>query len=210
MDEVQPNSAETQQLLAQARVGDRQALDRLLACHRDYLLRFVELRLDKKVRARMDPSDVVQEAHLEAVRRLPDYLEQPGLPFRLWLRQLAYDRLLKARRHHVETGRRAVERDQPLPEGSSIQLAQRLLAAGATPSQQSRRRELIGRVRAAIRQLPEADREIVLLRHFEGLSNQEVGYLLGIDPGTASKRHGRAMLRLHQILFTGGLTESEL
>jgi RNA polymerase sigma-70 factor (ECF subfamily) len=89
-------------------------------------------------------------------------------------------------------------------------LARQLLAGGPTPSQQIDHLELALRVRQAVAQLPEADHEVVMMRHFEGLSNQEVACLLGIDPATASKRHGRAMLRLHRILFEGGMTESQL
>jgi RNA polymerase sigma-70 factor (ECF subfamily) len=210
MGEVQRDDAETQSLLQQVQTGDRQALDQLLVKFQGYLHQFVELRLDPKLRSRVDPSDVVQEAQMEAVRRLPDYLDRPPMPFRLWLRQIAYDRILKMRRHHVETARRTVERERPLPERSSLLLAQQLLAAGSTPSQQLSQRELARRLRQALAQLPEADREVLLLRNFEGLSNLEVSYLLGIEPGTVSKRHGRAMLRLHKILFEGGLTESQL
>jgi RNA polymerase sigma-70 factor (ECF subfamily) len=88
-------------------------------------------------------------------------------------------------------------------------LAQQLLAPGSTPSQRLDRREMARRVRQALAQLPESDREILLMRAYEGLSNQEVGYLLEIDPDAASKRHGRALLRLHKILSQGGRTESQ-
>jgi RNA polymerase sigma-70 factor (ECF subfamily) len=210
MNELLPDSAETQSLLQQAQTGDRQAFEQLFARHRPYLRQMVELRLDPKLRARVDPSDVVQEAHLEAYRRLPRYLAERPMPFRLWLRQIAHDRTLKAWRHHLGTARRAAGREVPLPERSSLVLARQLLAGGSTPSQSLDRRELAQRLRQAIAQLPQADREVILMRHFEGLSNPEVGCILGMDPATVSKRHGRAMLRLHRILFEGGLTESQL
>jgi RNA polymerase sigma-70 factor (ECF subfamily) len=108
------------------------------------------------------------------------------------------------------TARRAVGREQPLPEQSSLVLAEQLLASGSTPSHQLSRDELVRRLRQAVVQLSEDDREILLLRNFEGLSNQEVGHLLAIDPAAASQRHGRAMLRLHKVLVATGLTESEL
>jgi RNA polymerase sigma-70 factor (ECF subfamily) len=152
----------------------------------------------------------VQEAHLEAFRRLSTYLQERPLPFRLWLRQIAYDHTRKAWRHHRGTARRAAGREVPLPERSSLVLARQLLAGGSTPSQSLDRRDLAQRLRQAMAQLPQTDREVILMRHFEGLSNQEVGCLLGMDPGTVSKRHGRAMLRLHGILFASGLTESQL
>jgi RNA polymerase sigma-70 factor (ECF subfamily) len=192
------------------RAGDRQGFERLFARHQAYLRRLVELRLDPRLRSRLDPPDIVQEAYLEALKRLDRYLKRPALPFRLWLRQIACDRALKARRHHLGTARRTVSREVRLPERSSWALAGHLLAAGSTPSQQLDHRELDRRLRLAVEQLPDADREVVMMRHFEGLSNREVAHVLGIDPATASKRHGRAILRLHQILFEGGLTESQL
>src|SRR5437588_12162082 len=199
-----PDSDDTEALLRLGQAGDRAAFEALFARHRADLWRLVELRLDPRLRPRVDPSDVVQEAHLEAFRRLGAYLERRPLPFRLWLRQIVYDHTLKARRRHLGTARRDAAREVPLPERSSLLLARQLLAGGPTPSQQLDRRELAARLRRALAQLPEADRELILMRHFEGLSNQEVGCLLGADPATVSKRHGRALLRLHRILFEGG------
>ena len=210
MAEMPPDAGESQELLQQAATGQAAAVEELFARYRVYLRQFVELRLDPRLRARVDPSDVVQEAQLEAVRRLKAYLERPPLPFRLWLRQLAHDRILKMYRHHATAARRTVQREQPLPERSSLLLAQQLLASASTPSQQVSRRELAGRLRQAMSELSENDREILLLRNFEGLSNEEVGCLLGINPATASQRHGRALLRLHKLLFAGGLTDSQL
>jgi RNA polymerase sigma-70 factor (ECF subfamily) len=209
MDPVEPDSAETRRLLAQVRGGDGAALNRLLEWHRPYLQRFVELCLDPRLRPRVDPSDVIQEAHLEAVRRLPDYLARPPMPFRLWLRQLARNRLLKLRRRHVGAARRAVGREVPLPDQSSFQLAEQLLAAGPAPDQRHDQDELARRVRQGLARLGEADREVLLLRNYEGLSYTEVGYVLGIESAAARKRHGRALVRLHQILFEGGLQEPQ-
>ena len=197
------DSEETRRELGEARAGDPQALGRLLARHRPYLLRFVELHLDPRLRARLDPADVVQDAQMQAVRRLPRYLEQPRLPFRLWLRQLAQDRLLNLRRDHADAARRAVGREVELPDGSAAEFARQFLAPGPTPSQHLSRQELARWVREAMSRLPAPDREVLLLRHFEGLSNPEVAALLGLSPGAVSKRYGRAVLRLHQILFPG-------
>jgi RNA polymerase sigma-70 factor, ECF subfamily len=210
MNQIAPDSAETQELLEQVRAGDRSALDHLLARHRPYLLRLVELRLDPALRPRVDASDVVQEAQAEAVRRLDAYLAEPPMPFRLWLRQLAIDRLLMARRHHRTAARRAVGREVALPDLSSAILARQFVAPGSTPSQKLGRQELADRVREAVARLPAADREVLVMRTFEGLSFDEVSYLLGIDPPAARKRHGRALIRLHAILAEGGLTGSQL
>jgi RNA polymerase sigma-70 factor (ECF subfamily) len=210
MDSRASDSWDTQRLLERIRAGQNEATSQLLDRHRPYLLRLVELRLDPKMRARVDPSDVVQEAQIEACRRLTDYLQQPELPFRLWLRQIAYDRLLMLRRHHVDAARRSVERDLPLPDRSSLVLAQQLLAAGSGPSQQLIKREFVRRVREAVNQLSEEDREVLVFRILEELSNQEVAQLLHLDPSTASRRYGRAVLRLRKILLDSGLMESEL
>ena len=210
MAEGLPDSGATQDLLLRAHAGEHRALEELLAGYRSYLRQFVALRLDPKLRPRVDPSDVLQEAQMEAARRLKSYLEGPPMPFRLWLRQIALDRILNLHRRHVTTARRAVGREQPLPEQSSRVLAEQLLAAGSTPSQRLGRRELARRLHQALAQISEGDREILLLRNFEGLSNQEVGLLLGIEAAAASQRHGRALLRLHKVLVASGVTESEL
>jgi RNA polymerase sigma-70 factor (ECF subfamily) len=204
-----PDSAETERLLEQIRAGQKPAVDQLFARHRPYLRRLISLRLDPKMRPRVDPSDVVQEAQMEAHRQLKAYLREPTFPFRLWLRQIAYDRLLMMRRFHVEAGRRAVERDMPLPDRSSVLLAREFLTAGLSPSQHLLQREFVRRVREAVGRLPEGDREVLILRKLEGLSNQEAAQLLKIDPATASRRFGRAVLRLREILIEAGLMESE-
>jgi RNA polymerase sigma-70 factor (ECF subfamily) len=203
MDGLAVDSETTRELLRQAREGDAAARDQLFTRHRGYLRRFVELRVDARLRARVDPSDVVQEAQLEALRRLPSYLVRPPLPFRLWLRQIAHDHLRKAHRRHVGAARRTVQRETALPDHSSLLLARRLIDRGPTPSQQLGEMELAQRLRRGLEQLSEADREVLLLRHYEELSNVEVAVLLGVDAGAVSKRHGRALVRLHQLVFGG-------
>jgi RNA polymerase sigma-70 factor (ECF subfamily) len=200
MTELAHDSAETQRLLEQARAGAAGAVNRLLERHRAYLCRFVALRLGAQLQARVDQSDVVQEAQMEAVRRLDAYLGDAPMPFRLWLRQIAHDRLLMLRRHHLGTQRRSVTREAALPDEPSRAFARQLLADSSSPSARLAASELAQRVRQAVARLPEADRELVLLRNFEGLSNQEVAHLLQIQPATASQRYGRALLRLRQLL----------
>jgi RNA polymerase sigma-70 factor (ECF subfamily) len=210
MSETQADTEETERLLQRAAAGDAQAVEELFARHQPFLRQLVELRLDARLRARVDPSDVVQEAHLEALRRLEVFLEKRPMAFRLWLRQIACDQSLKARRHHIGTARRSLAREAILPEQSSLVFAARLMARTASPSRSLERRDLQRRLHAAIAKLSEADYELILMRHFEGLSNQEAAVVLGTDPATASKRHGRALLRLHKILFEDGMTESKL
>jgi RNA polymerase sigma-70 factor (ECF subfamily) len=209
MDAPGTDSAYTQRLLEQICAGQPKAQEQLFARHRSFLRRFVALRADPRLRARLDPSDVVQETQMEALRRLDDYLAEPTLCFRLWLRQLAYDRLLHARRQHLKAKRRSVEREVHLPEDSSVQLGRQLLSAAPGPTTDLLNKEFALRVREAVHCLPEADREMVLLRNFEGLSNQEAAQLLGLKPATASQRYGRALIRLREILLERGLNESE-
>src|SRR5918994_7486459 len=205
MAEPIPDCDETRQLLDRAGVGDPAAFEELFARYRDFLRLVVRLRMDTRLRAGVDPSDVVQDAKADAFRRLRDFLDRRPMPFRLWLRKTTQERLLKVQRMHLEVGRRDAGREVPLPEQSSLLLAGRALSSGSTPSERLDRSETARRVREAVAALPETDREVLLMRNFEGLSNQEVAYLIGLDPATASKRHGRALLRLRDLLLDGGV-----
>jgi RNA polymerase sigma-70 factor (ECF subfamily) len=207
MDSPTPDSAETQQLLEQAGAGDRQALEQLFRLYRPALQQFVEFRLDPRLRQRVDASDVVQEAELEAYRRLEDFLRRRPMPFGLWLRKTAYERLLKARRH-AGAGRRAVSCEVPLPDQSSLLLARGLLA-GSAPGERLDREEGARRVRQAVAGLAELDRQVIVMRNFDGLSNADIGLILDLDPAAVSQRHGRALLRLRKLLLEAGLGGSE-
>src|SRR5262245_14537658 len=203
------DSEETRRLLDQAQAGDARAVGLLFDRHRAYLVRLAELRLDAQVQGRVDPSDVVQEAQMEAHRRLADYLRRPPLPFRLWLRQIAYDRLLMLHRRHARAEQRAVGREAFLSEQSSLLLAGGLFAGGPTASEKAVREELAERVRRALAALPAGEREVLVLRNLEGLTNLEVAQLLEVDQATASRRYGRAVLRLREVLVRGGWKGSE-
>ncbi len=198
------DSDETRRLLEQARAEEAGAVDRLLQRHRPYLRQLAALRLDPRVQARVDPSDVVQEAQLEASRRLRDYLDKPAMPFRLWLRQIAYDRLVMLQRAHLRAGKRSVRREVGLPDDSTLLLARQLFAAQPKPSDDLAKDELMRRVRDAVARLGDDDREILLLRNFEGLTNQEAARVLDLNPVAASKRYGRALLRLRHLLVDEG------
>jgi RNA polymerase sigma-70 factor (ECF subfamily) len=204
----QPDPAETEQLLRRIEGGDRQAFDELFGRHRDYLRQVVSLHLDPRLRPRLDPSDVVQEAQLEAFRRLDDYLQRRPMPFRLWLRKTACERLLMLQRYYLRAARRSVSREAQ-PDTSSFQLVQQLLAAGSTPSQRLGKAELARRIGEVMALLSETDREVLVMRNLEALSNQEVAEVLGIDPVAASQRYGRALLRLRKLLLAEGLMESQ-
>ena len=204
---MEPDSSETEQLLDQARAGDGQAVARLMAMHRDSMRRMISLRLDPAIAARVDASDVVQEVLLEASRRLDAYLREPSMPFRLWLRHVAKDRIIDAYRRHRHAERRGVDRERPLtPAGSSssMDLAAQLCDAELTPASAAMQQELERRLHDAIARLDEDDREMILLRHFEQLSNQEVAQLHGLSEPAASMQHLRALRKLRRLLHPEG------
>ena len=197
-------STETDRLLERIGAGDHDAVNRLFELHRQYVRRFVDLRMDQKLKARVDPSDVVQETQIEAARRIGDYVQRRPMSFRVWLRKTATEQIVMMYRRHVGTKRRSVEREVSLPDGSSVVLARQLIKD--SPSKEFQRRELAARVRQAVDQLPEADREILLMRNFEELTNREAAEALEIEGVTASKRYGRALVRLRNILVDSGLS----
>jgi RNA polymerase sigma-70 factor (ECF subfamily) len=207
MAEVKPDSAATCDLLEQIGRGDRQALDLLLTHYRPGLHAFVGFHLDPRLRARVDASDVVQEAQLEIVRRMDDFLNRRPMPFHLWARKTAYERLLNLRRDHRKRARRSVDREVAFPDRSSLLLARPLLSGGPSPSQQVTAREFAERVASAVGQLADTDREVLLMRHAEELPYQEIACLLEIEPAAARKRYGRALLRLQNVLSEHGLLE---
>jgi RNA polymerase sigma-70 factor (ECF subfamily) len=207
MKDVRPDSTQTDGLLDAIARGDQQALGHLLGHHRDALRRFVEVRLDPRLAARVDPSDLVQETQLEVVRRMDDYLRRRPMPFHLWLRKTAYERLLDLHRHHIQRRKRSVRREVALPEQSSLLLARPLLGSASTPSQHLQAKELAERVAAVVAELSETDREVLLLRHTEGMPFEEIACLLDIDAAAARKRFGRALIRLQQGLSDHGLLE---
>jgi RNA polymerase sigma-70 factor (ECF subfamily) len=207
MSDIASDSEKTEGLLERIGQGDRQALDQLLDHVRPLLCSFISLRFDRRLRSRLDASDVVQETQLRIARRIGDYLEQRPMPFDLWVRKLAYERLLDSRRGHCASACRSVQREEAWPERSSFLLAQRIIHSGSTPSRDLQRRELTRRVSQLVGMLPDADREVLFLRVYESLSYDEIAGILGIESAAARKRHGRALLKLHALLTEHGLTD---
>jgi len=206
--------SETSRLIEQAVRGDQRALGELLGRHRERLRRMVALRLDWRLRGRVAPSDVLQEACLDAARRLPEYRKDPTMPFFVWLRFLAAQRLLDEHRKHLGAAARDAGREislyrGALPETSSAALAAHLLGRLTTPSQAAIRAERKIRLQEALNRMDPIDREVLALRHFEELSNTEAAAVLGLDKSAASKRYARALIRLKEILASlpGGLNE---
>jgi RNA polymerase sigma-70 factor (ECF subfamily) len=200
-----PDSDQTQELLKQAGGGDADAVNQLLDRHRVSLRQLVKMRLDRAIARRVDASDVVQDVLLEASRRLDDYIKDARLPFHLWLRQLAKDRIIDMHRRHRGAQRRSVDREQActaanLPQGSTYDLAAQLCDPELTPAAANIRKELESRFAAAVEQLDEADRDVILMRHFEQLGNSEVAQALGISQPAAGMRYLRALRKLRAVL----------
>lgn len=199
-----PAADQTQTLLANAKAGDEAAVGALLERHRDSLRRLVRLRLDRRLAARVDASDVVQDVLLEASGRLADYLRDPVMPFHLWLRSMTRDRIIDMHRRHRAAEKRSVEKERPLHahfgDRSSIELAGVLKDPELTPAAATLKKELEARFLAALDELSEDDRDILLMRHFEGLGNGEAAEALGLSPAAAGMRHLRALRRLREIL----------
>jgi RNA polymerase sigma-70 factor (ECF subfamily) len=204
MPKLKPDSVQTRALLDQVSHGEREALDHLLSRSRTNLREFVDYHLDPRLRTRLDPSDVVQEVQLEVVQRIDDFLQRRPMPFHLWLRKTAYERLLNLRRDH-QRARRDVEREVRLPERSSLLMVRPLLHG--SPSREAEAREFAERVNRAVSELPDRDREILTMRHVEELSYEEIGCLLEIKPAAARQRYGRALIRLQSVLSSHGLLE---
>jgi RNA polymerase sigma-70 factor, ECF subfamily len=194
----------TDRLLNRAAAGDRAAVNDLLARHRERLRQMVSVRMDHRLARRIDPSDVVQDTMAEAARRLPDYLRRRPIPFYPWLRQLAWNRLLDLYRFHVQGARRAVGREAAftadLSDESVMALAQGLLASGTSPSRNAIREEMRERVRAVLARMPEHYREVLVMRHLEQLSIQEIAAIAGVSEGTVKSRLFRGMEQLHRLL----------
>lgn len=199
-----PDSDKTQELILAARRGESTAVNQLLDRHREALRRLVDLRMDNMVKRRVDASDIVQDVLVEANRRLPGYLEGPTIPFHLWLRGLARDRMIDAHRRHRVAGRRSVDREVPLAAGgisgqSVLDLAQQLNDPRYTPATAALQHELTEQFQKTLEELAETDREVVFMRHFEQLSNQEIAQALNLTEAAASMRYLRAVKRLKAV-----------
>ena len=206
------NSSDTVRLIERAQAGESQALNELFVRYRERLRRMVDIRLDHRLQARLDASDVIQDAYVEVVERLGEYLRDPRLPFFLWLRLVVGERLTKLHRHHLGTQMRDAGREVALyrgalPQASSAALAAQLLGQHTSPSAAAVRAERLLRLQEALNSLDPMDREILALRHFEELTSAEAARVLEIEEAAAAKRYVRALRRLKKILaaLPGGL-----
>ncbi len=189
---------ETERLLCEVKAGNKDALNSLIEQERDYLRRLIDLRLEPGLRVRVDPSDVIQETMIVVSRRIDDFLRRRPTTFRLWVRRKALERIIEARRRH-QAAKRSFKNEFHLSDASSMLLAKRW--AAQTPSQIVQHREEAEQIRRAVQELDEPDREVLLLRHVEVLSNNEIAQVLGVAVETASRRYGRAVRKLAELLL---------
>jgi RNA polymerase sigma-70 factor (ECF subfamily) len=199
------DASETADLLARAKSGDAEALAALFNHYRDRLERLVHLRLDRRLSGRVDPSDVLQEAYLEVHKRFAEHDRDPGLPFYLWLRMVTGQKLTDVHRHHLgmkmrDAGREVSLYRGALPQASSVSLAAQLLGKLTSATQAAIRAEHKLLVQESLNNMDPLDREVLVLRHFEHLSNDETALVLGLKKGTASQRYIRALKRLKEFL----------
>jgi RNA polymerase sigma-70 factor (ECF subfamily) len=201
-----PNSEETQELLQSAKRGNDDAVNNLLERHRNAIRKMVQMRMDKAVAGRVDASDIVQDVMLDASQRLSEFIQKSPMPFHLWLRQLAKDRLIDAHRKHRGAQRRSVDKEQRLnvqyADQSSLNLAAQLQDYELTPAAATLRKELEQRFLQALDQLEDDDREIIIMRHQEHLSNSDVALALDLSAAAAGMRYLRAIRKVRDVLGT--------
>lgn len=208
-----PEYEKTVRLLDEAREGVSDAVNQLFACHRNAIWRLVQMRLDKRIQKRVGVSDVVQDVLVEANRRLDVYLADPQLPFHLWLRQISRDRIIDAHRRHRVSAKRSIDREhgghiQASADQSSLAVVDQLVDGQLTPAAIVARKELAERVELVIAGLPDQDREILMLRHYQLLTNQEVAEALELTPPASGMRYLRAVRHLQAILLSEHEQES--
>lgn len=203
-----PDPAELERLREPGEAG-AQALADVFEQHRARLARMLRRRMDPRLRTRVDPADVLQETYVEVSRRIDEYLADPRMPIFLWLRFLAMQKIVTLYRKHFEVKMRDVRRQVPMPLPppgmTSLAVADELCASLTTPSGGAMRKEVHGAIEEALEAMSATDRDILVLRHFEDLSNVEAALELGIEPAAASKRHLRALQRLSSVLRKHGL-----
>jgi RNA polymerase sigma-70 factor (ECF subfamily) len=198
------DSDDFRRLMDAVLAGDGDALASLFSMHRERLRRMVELRMDARLRARVSASDILQEAYIGALQRLPHYQASTDIPIFVWLRSVTMQRLIDAHRRHVGGQARDAGREVRLGEVEAIEAGSghiaELFANTTSPSLAARRGEIMAVVREALEQLDPIDREVLVLRHFEQMSNHEAAASLSITAAAASKRYVRAVERLRIVL----------
>ena len=195
---------DTDGLLKKTAEGDSSAGNLLLQRHRVRLTQMVAMRMDRRLKARCDPSDIIQEALLTAGARLGEYSQDRPIPFYPWLRNIAWEHLIKFHEKHLEAQKRSVKREEPqnpqLNDQSVDQLVDRLDHGGQSPSENIMKSERRAKVRGALKALKPRDREVIELRYLEHLDNTDAAAVLGISVAAVRTRHFRAIQRLQSFL----------
>ena len=195
----------TDELLRRACAGDPDALTELFCRYREPLRRMVRLRMDRRLQGRVDPSDVLQEAQIDVIRRAAGYAADPKMPPFLWLRLITGQRLMALHRHHLgarlrSAGQEIALHHGPIPQATSASLAEMLLGRLTSPTQAAQRAKVRLMLQEALNGMDPLDREVLTLRHFEELSNADVARVLGLSKTAASNRYIRALERLREIM----------
>ena len=205
------DDGDTTELIGRIGRGDLMAREQLLGRIRARLRNMIASRMDNRLASRVDPSDVVQDALAVADRSLTRYVRDRPIPFVPWLRRLAWERLVEARRRHIGSTRRSVFReataDRRADESGEVDDALRKLDDDSSPSRRAILAESRGQVRALLDQLPAQDRQLLVMRYFDQSSVGEIAETLGISPGAVMTRHTRALARLRNRLGTGSNLE---
>ncbi len=191
------------ELIERAVRGDESARHELLELYRDHLRRMVTARLDRRVKSRVDASDIVQETLAEAAGQLDDYLRDQPLPFLPWLRQLASNRIRKTHFRHMTVQSRSVTREMPdavMSDESAVELGRHFVARDTSPSNRAIRQEVCDAVMAAVAALSPRDREVLLMRHVEKLGTAEIADALELAESGVKARLYRALARLRTEL----------
>lgn len=194
-----------EKLIQDAIAGNERALAKLFDQYRVRLRRMVELRIDDRLKGRVDPSDVLQEAFIDLASKLKNFQSRGDMPFFLWLRLVTGERLLNIHRRHLDAEKRDVRREisihqHRIPEASSVSIAGHLIGKNSSVGKRVMRSEMQKSLQQILNSMDAIDREIIVLRHFEELSNWEVAQVLEISKTAASNRYIRAIARLSAIL----------
>lgn len=193
------------EVLNKLKTGGDEAVAELFSEFQPRLERMVEFRLDRRLRGRVDSLDIIQEAYIEIARRISDYTSNPTVAFYVWVRQITWQTLVSVHRRHLGQKRHPsmeVRLNQKSPNETTFSIAEALIGQLTSPSGAARRQEDYDQLRDALSKMDDTDREVLALRHFEQLGNNEVADVLGIGRTAASNRYVRAIKRLGDVLAT--------
>jgi RNA polymerase sigma-70 factor (ECF subfamily) len=201
-------SSYADELVQRLRQGDQAALAELFEINRNRLSRMVSIRLDQRLQGRVDASDVLQEAFVSLSQKIENFAAYPDMSPYVWMRLTVQDRLIALHRRHIQAEKRDARREVSMarkakPDESSAEIAETLADSISSVSGKAARLEVTNLIKATLDEMEEKDREIILMRIFEGMSNQEAAQALGLTPNGASSRFARAMDRLQKDVMSG-------